>query len=214
MKNRIIAPESGLLLPKNFAKLSDPKGLGMWAKWELEIRRGSEILEKKEGPSHSFVRNFGKIVFGMFDHQDDTHEVLTEIGGGSFSPRIKSAADVTGNDQPVAAAVSRIRFGNSSAALDSTQTHLQGTILASTFGTMTFTQIAETSVHTQFRLDGQVTNNTGSSFTVEEMGMYARLYDKDDNSIKDTLVLRDLTGSTVVADTLTILGRWTFTLAV
>lgn len=213
--NKIDDSASRLILPKDFDKpLRSPEGLGVWAKWGVELRDGDRLLDKREGPSHSFTKQFGKFIRGMFNHVDDVNETLTERGGASYLCRIKNSAGITPSaNSPIMSAASRIRFGASSAALDSNQFDLQGAILSSTFGAGTVTLIVEDGVNTQFKVEATVVNTTGSPFTVEEMGLYAQVR-SEGNVQEDTMFLRDLTGSIVVANTLTILGRWTFTIAV
>lgn len=201
----------GLALPKNAGKISGPEGLGMWAKWEIELRRGAKVLERREGPSHSFVKNFAKLWRGIFDFRDNTNESLTENGGSSYFPRIKTNGTTSGTD-PLISAAARVRFGNSAAALASAQVALQGTVLG-TFGAITTSLTVEDTTKTEFKSEGQVTNSTGNPFTVEEMGLFSQV-DNETGAAQDTMMLRDLTGSVVVANGLTILGRWTFTLAV
>jgi len=211
--DKIIGADKRLILPKDAGRLSGPEGMGVWAKWEIEIRDGSRLLDKREGPSHSFTKNFGKFIRNLFDIRDEVNESLVQLSGASYFPRIKSNPACSGGDVRAIAAAARIRFGNSSAALDSNQFDLQGTILSLTFGATTNSLISEDAVKTEFKSEGQVTNSTGGSFTVQEMGLYSQVNNEPGVS-QDTLMLRDLTGAVVVADGLTILGRWTFTLAV
>lgn len=211
--DKIIGSGRQLIYPKEAGKLSGPEGMGVWAKWEVEVRDGSRLLEKMEGPSHSFTKNFGKFIRNLFDVRDNVNETLVDNSGASYFPRVKSNPSCTGGDVRTIAAAAKIRFGNSTAALDSNQFDLQGTILSLTFGATTNSLIAEDSVKTEFKSEGQVTNTTGGPFTVQEMGLYSQVNNEPAVS-KDTLMLRDLTGAVVVADGLTILGRWTFTLAV
>lgn len=205
---------SDLILPRKAGEISPPEGLGLWAKWEIELKDGERIIERRAGPSHSFTKNFGKLIRGMFDYSSEINEVLTERGGVTYSVKVRSNATATSTG-PLNTAASRIRFGNSSTALNSNQVDLQGTILSATFGavTTTLTGSGESSTGTIFQSEGQVTNATGGSFTVEEMGLYSLLANESQVA-QDTMLLRDLTGSVVVANTLTILGRWTFTLLV
>lgn len=202
-----------LVLPKNAGKLAGPEGLGLWAKWELELRDGEKILDKREGAAHSFVKNWGKLIRGMFDVTDNTNETLTDSSGVTFSPRIKSGSGIASDGAPIIFSVGSMKFGNSNAALSAAQTELQGSILSAATAAIVFTAITEDSTKTQFKCEGSVLN-TGGSFTVEEIGLYVNLRRASVNSNAQTLMLRDLTGSVVVAGGLTILGRYTFTLAV
>ena len=61
---------------------------------------------------------------------------------------------------------------------------------------------------------GQITNTTGSSFTVQEMGLFPELNDASAVANRTTMMLRDLTGAVVVANGQTIIGTYTFTIAV
>lgn len=208
-KALFLPPEAGLIT----SKLPGPGGLGIWAKWEIELRDGDKLLSKREGPSHSFVRNFGKVMRGLFRYTDLVNESLTERLGSSYFVKIKTNATATGTGA-LNTAASRIRFGNSAAALDSTQVDLQGALLG-TFGAVTtsLTGSGESTTGTTFKCEGQITNITGSPFTVQEMGLYSLLANEAGVG-QDTLLLRDLTGATIVADTLTILARWSFSILV
>ncbi len=199
---------------------------GVYAKWRLELRdpkgrpvpmgytRKGKPIWFKEGPSHSFVHNFGIIMRGFLQNLDsaiNVNEVITEDDGSTHTIRGKGAQ--TGNN-PFRTGNGVMKFGNGSGARVASDTELQGGILASAEGTLTLALTGETSVSTVFTAEGQVTNNTGGLFTVEEMGIYAQLTDASAVTNVTTLLASDLTGSTAVADTLTVLGRYTFTIAV
>lgn len=201
-----------LVLPRESGRISGPEGLGAWAKWELEILDGSKIVDKREGAAHSFVKNFGKLIRGMFDVRDTVNETLTDSSGVTFQPRIKSGPGITGDAQPVMAGSPGMKFGASAAALNANQINIQGAILVASASTI-FTAIAETAVGTTFKCEASVLN-TGGSFTVEEIAIFINLRKAAVNVGTEVMMLRDLTGSVIVGAGLTILGRYTFTLNV
>jgi hypothetical protein len=210
--NNIIVPAKNLILPTpGLAVLPAPDGNGIYAKWELEVRDGDKVVDRREGAVHSFVKNFGRSFLAMFDLATNVNPTLTDRTGASFQPRFKSTQSITFDTLAVFGGVPQIGFANSAAALDSNQFELQGTILTG-LANATQSLIVEDNVQTQFKVEGQV-SNAGGSFTVEEMGLYA-IYRDYAGTLRTTLTLRDLTGSVVVGTGLTILGRWTFTLAV
>ena len=61
---------------------------------------------------------------------------------------------------------------------------------------------------------GSVTNGTGGVFNVEEMGLFAELTSDAAVTNRTTMMLRDLTGTVPVNNGQTIIGTWTFTIAV
>lgn len=204
-----------------------PMGMGVFAKWSIQVvdeeKKPVPILHPKtgkmvkeiEGPSHSFTRNFGFWVRGFLQNTDaalNLNETVTDDTGASFLIRHKGG--ITGTLSGVTG-LAKIKFGNSAAALSTTQTNLQGTLLGpTTEGTVVVTLIVEDSVETEFTVVGQVTNGTGGAFTVEEMGLFPELNSSTATTNNTTMMLRDLTGSVLVNNGQTIIGTYTFTLAV
>lgn len=204
-----------------------PAGMGVFAKFGIQVLdkagkavafrnpKTGKMVKKIEGPSHSFTRAMGFFVRGFLQNIDtalNINETLTTDAGAAFLIRLKSGGSSTVS---VVTGLAKIKFGNSSAALDSTQTNLQGLLLGLvTEGTVTVTLVVEDTVNTIFTVAGQVTNTTGASFTVEEMGLFPELNSSTATTNNTTMFLRDLTGSVVVLDTQTIVGTYTFTIAV
>ncbi len=206
----------------------DPKGLGggILAKWALELRddkgkpvpigkdkRGRDIW-KKEGASHSFVQNFGIMVRGFLQHLDtalQAHEQITEDDGTFHLIRDKSVN--TGNNL-YATGAAVLKFGAGLGARDATDIDMQGAIMSGLEGVTTFNLVQEVAASSIYEFEGQVQNTTGGLFTIEEMGIFAQLTSNLGIFDVTTLIASDLTGSTAVADTLTVLGRYTFTFAV
>jgi hypothetical protein len=204
-----------------------PAGMGVFAKFVVQVlnEKGNPVLfrspvtgrmvKKLEGPCHSFVRNFGLFQRGYMQNLDsalNVNETVTDSAGSPFVLRLKGG---TSGSIAQISALAHIKFGNSSAALDSTQTNLQGTLLGpTTFGSVTVTLVQENTVSTIFTVAGQVTNGTGGSFTVQEMGLFGQFGASDGTANHDCMILRDLTGAVVVANGQTIIGTYTFTIAV
>lgn len=194
-----------------------PAGMGVFAKVGIKILdENGQVVKELEQPCHSFTRQFGLWIRGMFQNAGATlnvNETLTDDAGATFLPRIKGSG-LTGSGASVTG-LAKIKFGNSSSALSTTQTNLQGTLLGpTTEAAVTVTPVTEDSVSTVFTVSGQITNGTGGSFTVQEMGLFSELTDSSNTGNRTTMMLRDLTGSVVVNNGQTIIGTWTFTIAV
>lgn len=204
-----------------------PAGMGVFAKFCVKIldKAGKEVafrhpktgkmVKKLEGPSHSFTRNFGVFIRGFLQNLDTSlnlNETLTDDAGATFLVRLKSgiAANVA-----VVNALAKIKFGSSSAALSTTQVNLQGVLLGpTTEAAVVVTLVVEDSTNTIFTVVGQITNGTGGAFAVEEMGIFSELNDSTGGTNRTTMMLRDLTGTINVNNGQTIIGTYTFTIAV
>jgi hypothetical protein len=223
------AIRSGLAFPpmrlKNGKRLpAIPAGQGVFAKWAIEVmdRNGKKVpfladgkkVRKLERPVHSFNRNFGFFIRGFMQNPDGTlnvNETLTDDSGASFQCRLKGLTTMPGAIT-VISGLAKIMFGNSSAALDTTQFALQGTLLGvTTEAPVVVTLVTEDSVQTIFTVVGQITNTTGGSFTVQEMGIFPELGNTAGVANNTTMMLRDLTGVVVVNNGQTIIGTYTFT---
>lgn len=226
------ALEKGLMHPargKGNRRLpAVPAGMGVFAKWCIQIidakskkpvyfkhPKTGRMVKKLEAPVHSFNRNFGFFVRGFLQNLDGTlniNETLTDDNGATFLARLKGG--VSGNAAAISG-LAKIKFGNSSAALVNTQTNLQGTLLGPvTEGTVIVTLVVEDSVQTIFTVTGQVTNGSGGAFSVEEMGLFPELTSAANTLNNTTMMLRDLTGTINVNNGQTIIGTYTFTIAV
>lgn len=202
-----------------------PKGAGVYAKWGLQLTdpRGKivpimdpktkKLVEKLEGPSHSFTRQFGFFIRGILLNEDggslNVNETLTDDAGASFLMRGKAAM----TNALGISGLAKMKFGDSAAAVDTTDIDIQGVQLGSE-ATAVVALTIEDSTNTIFTVVGQVTNSTGGLFTVEEMAAFPELGDTAGVTNNTTMMLRDLTGPVAVADTLTITGTYTITIAV
>ena len=175
------------------------------------------MVKKISRPVHSFTRNFGQFVRGFLQNADgatlNLNETLVDDAGASFLTRLKS--NPSGNNIAIVSALAKMKFGNSSAALSTTQFNLQGVLLGpTTEATVVVALVVEDSTNTIFTCTGQITNGTGGAFTVEEMGLFSELGSTTGVANNTTMMLRDLTGSVAVANGQTIIGVYTFTIAV
>lgn len=221
--------DKGILVPVGVIPASawgkrKPHSFGLWGRLEVEVWDGSRLMDKLEkpidmkrafaGPAHSFLQNYGRIVRGFIKGETSVNESLTDSSGVAREARIVSGG-LTGDNVPPVGQAGDIGFGNSNAALDSTQHELQGTILGKS--PVTTTIIVEDSTQSQWKHEGQVTNTTGGTFNVQEIGLYANLRDAivAGAPIRQIMTMRDIVNPLVaVGDTLTVLGRYTFTAAV
>jgi len=205
-----------------------PAGMGVFAKFAIQVldKNGKAVafrhpvtgkmVKKMERPVHSFNRNFGFWIRGFLQNVDSAlnlNETLTDDAGASFLCRLKSG--LTSGSQSILTGAAKIKFGNSNAALLTTQFNLQGTLLgAVTEAAVVTALVVEDSVQTIFTCTGQITNTTGGSFTVQEMGLFPELNGSTGTTNNTTMMLRDLTGAVVVNNGQTIIGTYTFTIAV
>lgn len=208
-----------------------PVGMGVFAKYSVGILdadgRPVRVPHPKTGkrvtlveaPSHSFTRNFAQLIRGFLQNVDgvgtlNINETLTDDAGATFQCRLKGGSASTGTIAVVSGAC-KVKFGNSTAALSTTQFNLQGTLLGTTTeAACTINLTVEDSANTVFTVQGQITNTTGSSFTVEEVGLFSELGSIGGAANNTTMVLRDLTGTFNVANNQTIIATYTFTIAV
>jgi len=206
-----------------------PAGMGVFARFAIQLKDKDgqivpfrnpltgKMVRKMERPVHSFTRNFGFFQRGFLSNIDSAlnlNETLTDDAGASFLIRLKSSTGLVGATA-VISGLAKMKFGNSNAALSNTQFNLQGTLLGpTTEAAVVVALVVEDSVQTIFTCTGQITNGTGGSFTVEEMGLFSELTDSAGTLNRTTMMLRDLTGSVIVNNGQTIIGTYTFTIAV
>jgi hypothetical protein len=218
----------GYTTPRGRKVPATPAGFGVFAKWCVQVidakskkpcyfrhPKTGRMVKKLEAPVHSFTRNFAFFIRGFLMNLDSAlnlNETLTDDTGATFLARLKSG--VSGN-APSITGLAKIKFGNSSAALANTQVNLQGILLGPvTEGVVAVTLVVEDSVQTIFTVVGQVTNASGGAFAVEEMGLFPELNDSGSGTNRTTMMLRDLTGTVNVNNGQTIIGTYTFTIAV
>ncbi|MEM3000659.1 MAG: hypothetical protein QXP41_00505 [Candidatus Nitrosocaldus sp.] len=173
------------------------------------------IVDEREGKSRSFVRNFSRFVRNLLLVSATVNEDLADISGVARKAKIITGGITDANNPRVVGAVLQIRFGIGTAAVQSTDFELN-TVNASLMPSNTNTTIlTEDSVKSGWKIEGQSTNTSGSSLTVNEMALYAVIVDANASANRTIMMIRDLvTPGVVVANGLTILGRYTITVAV
>lgn len=182
---------------------------------EFKSPKTGKMVKLHEAPCHSFNRNWGFFMRGFMQNLDsalNVNETLTDDNGSTFLARLKG--NLTGSTK-IISALAKIKFGNSNAALVTTQTNLQGVLLGpTTEAACVVTLVVEDTVNTIFTVVGQITNGTGGVFTVQEMGLFPELTSQLNVQNNTTMMLRDLTGAVNVNNGQTIIGTYTFTIAV
>jgi hypothetical protein len=228
----VATPEGMVYPPRKIGKTkigATPAGYGVFAKWAIKILdekgrqvsfrdpRTGKMVRKMESPVHSFTRNFGLFQRGYMLNNDSAlnlNETLVDDGGAAFLCRLKSDGTMVGAAS-ILTGLAKIKFGDSNAALSTTQFNLQGVLLGPvTEAAVAVALVVEDTVQTIFTVTGQITNGTGGVFAVEEMGLFPELNDTTGGSNRTTMMLRDLTGTVNVNNGQSIIGEYTFTIAV
>lgn len=193
-------------------------------KWEHDekfglINVGGKQVGSYVGPAKSFMRNFTvAFIRSLFYDPDDISEqyVTDTATGGNTAKEAAMHEGRPGSGQGLTAGVAEFAFGDNNTAVSATQSDLQGLILGpSLYGTVTTTVLQEDAVQRVFKVEGTVLNG-GSSFGIQEVGLFARLRDGAVASQNyRSMFMRDLVSPTVtVANGQTALGRYTFTAAI
>lgn len=213
----VMKANAGILIPEHVRLTGSPAGLGIWARYEVELYGADgRLRDRRAGPSRSFLRNFGRFVRNFLLVAGTSNEELSNTSGQVVRLRIITGALAveTSGRRRVVVGTGKMRFGNGTAAIQSTDVNISGSLLGD--GAVTATVLQEDSVKSEWKLEGQVTNNTGTSFNVNEVALLAILSEAlTAGQSHDVAMLRDLVSPAVpVANGLTVLGRYTFTIAV
>ena len=214
----VFVPKSELDLPKELLARIKSRGLGVWAKAELEIMDAAgKVIDRRAAPSRSFLRNFGRFVRGFLSVVTTVNEDLSDDAGVAKKPRLVTGALSSngGTFNRVVHTPGFIRFGSGTAAVLSTDFNVQTPIATLADATVTTTIIVEDATQSQWKYEGS-SPNTGGSVTVNEIAIFANLNrDTPSNQFFATAMLRDLISPGVVVGAgLTALGRYTITVAV
>lgn len=186
---------------------------GVWAKYTLDVvSPDGELIDHKEGPCRSFLRNFGRFWRQMLSVPDTSPEQFDDDTGVGRLFGIFDTDTLGGNEGPIAA-VAQFKVGNSATAVDSTQDNIVGTMLESPTDVVTVT-VLEDGTQAQWTHTATITN-TGASFTVREIGLFARLTRGDVLGENDRcMMLRDVVPDTVIPNGSSAVPRYTFTVAI
>jgi hypothetical protein len=153
-------------------------------RYQLDVRdKNGKLLSLTKGASHSFVRNWIRILQCMMKAQNgmvstvvlkDTSNVDRTCYGSATTPDIRS---VIACGAEAANANYGIVVGSSDLAFDRTHYNLQGKIAHGTgagqliYGATAVEDYSETDSQARFRMTRTFTNNTGSTVTVKEIGI-------------------------------------------
>lgn len=214
MKTEFIIKD-GILVP-NYAE----KNLhgGVWAQFSLSVvDANGKVTDYREAPCRSFVRNFGRFWRQVLYVPDTTPEQYDDdtSTGRSFAIFDENA----GNNEGPVAAVGMLKVGDSNTAVLSTQDNLQGTIMESGNGfnggvAVSTVTVTEDGTQAQWYHTATITN-TGASFTVREIGLFARLsnYSVAAQSHR-TMMIRDIVSDTVIPNGSSAVPKYTITVAI
>jgi hypothetical protein len=190
-------------------------------RYQLEVRdKNGKLLSLTKGASHSFVRNWIRILHCMIKPKHNTVStvVLKDTSnadktcyGSSSGAEIRSVI-ACGAD--AADASYGIVVGSSDLAFDKTHYNLQGKIAHGSgagqlvYGAMAVEDYSEIDTQARFRMTRTFTNSTGSTVTVKEIGIVFINYTTVTQ--QDILMARDvLTSPQAIPDGATLTARYT-----
>lgn len=222
MKKEFIAKD-GLFVPDY---LSHGLHGGVWAKFELDVLGpDGKLLSHQEGPCRSFLRNFGRFWRQMLYVPDLTPEEFDDdTGVGRQFAIFDNDFAVGGNGEGPISEVAEFKVGDQSTAVSSTQDNVglvgsESTTIMN-FGTngggvdVLTTVIVENGTQAQWSHEATITN-TGASFTVREIGLFARLNRGNALGQNDRcMMLRDVVADTVIPNGSSAVPKYTFTVAI
>lgn len=214
----VYVAKADLDLPKELLARIRGRGLGVWAKAELEVvDSAGKILDRRAGPSRSFLRNFGRFIRGYLSVVTTVNEDITDQTGVAQKPRLITgalSANGGGLSRVINPSAGFIRFGSGTAAVLSTDFNVQTPIATLADAVVTTTILVEDNVQSQWQYQGS-SPNTGGSVTVNEVAIFGNLNSATANTFFAAAQLRDLISPGVVVGVgLTALGRYTITVAV
>ena len=153
-----------------------------WGRFELDVKdEKGRIVDHREGPSRSFLRNFGKMFLQMIYLPNDNNATYTDDGGTArkFSVMDTGVDGATDTGGPVAA-VADIACGDSNAAVASDQFNIQGTVMNAPVAVST-TVNAENSSHRNWQHAATILNTGVGTVNVVEAALFAHLKQGDAN---------------------------------
>lgn len=221
MKDANFKVKGDVLVPAGLGvDLIRPESLfgGMWASLELDLLdRDGKLVERRAQPCRSFLRNYGRIARQMLRVLDTTiNENVTDRGGTIRRMAVMDAeTGINANEGPFSTTVGKLHFGDSSAAVLSTQVDLQGTEFL-TGVNVTPSTLIEDLVQHKYQYEGSILNNTGLSKTIREIILttFIRRGDAAGQDHEVTIMRDVVSPDVIVANGLTLVGRYKFTSAV
>lgn len=191
---------------------------GMWASLELDLLDpDGKLVERRAQPCRSFLRNYGRIARQMLRLLDTSiNDEVTDTGGTIRRMAVMDAqAGVSASEGPFSSTLGKLRFGDSSAAVLSTQNGLQGTQFLTGVNVST-SVLTENLVEYKYQYEGSLLNNTGISQTIREIILTTFMRRGDlVGQNNEVAIMRDVVSpDVIVANGLTLVGRYKFTAAV
>lgn len=191
--DKLVTDPSALKMLANAAhnvERGSNKMTGVLARYEFDVTdEHGNVTFKQGGPSHSFLRNFGRVMRQIFLVQSNTNDQVTDTGGVA---RFMSVMD-NGIAEPFIAAAGQFRFGSSSAAVLSDQFDVQTFLSGAQTTTVSISNIIETGSQLQFQVDGSIQNTSGGNWAVTEMVLCANIHDGvTPSTVRQVAMLRDI----------------------
>lgn len=169
---------------------SNPNELcGVLAKYEFDVTdENGNIISKQAGPSHSFLRNFGRFMRQIFLCVSNTNDQVTDTSGIA---RFIAVMD-NGNTESVISSAGQFRFGSSSAAVASDQFDCQAFLAGAQTASVAISNVIETGSQLQFQVDGSIQNTSGGNWAVTEMVLCANIHTDVISTPRQVAMLRDI----------------------
>lgn len=190
---------------------------GVLAKFEFDVvDQNGNVLMRAEGPSHSFLRNFGRMFRQIFLATDSTNEQVTDTGGIARTMAVLDLNGVGGNESPIVPGSAGVfRFGSSSAAVLSDQFDVQTFITDAETTPVVTTRLIENTSQIQFKFDGAIQNTSGGTWNVTEMVLCSHLRDGvTTGQSRKVAMLRDIFSVVNVPNLSTANGHYTISVPV
>jgi len=160
------------------------RGVVLGLEYELEVRdKHGKLISKTKGKSHSFVRNWIRMLRTLFTNTltDAAVSVALPDTSGASTNYYAQASDaymkVLGVNAPAGDDDWGIQVGTSDVAFDRTHYSLQGKISTGTgagqlvYEAVTVEDYSETDSEAGFRVVRTFTNSSGADVTVKEIGI-------------------------------------------
>lgn len=207
--NKLVTDPSALKLladATHKTECGSNKMSGVLARFEFDVTdQDGNIIHKESGPSHSFLRNFGRVMRQIFLVVSNTNDQVTDTGGVA---RFMSVMD-NGIFEPFIATTGQFRFGSSSAAVLSDQFDVQTFLSGAQTTTVSISNIIETGSQLQFQVDGSIQNTSGGNWAVTEMVLCANIHDGvTPSTVRQVAMLRDTFSLTNVPNLSTANGHY------
>jgi hypothetical protein len=165
-----------------------------WGRFEIDVKdEKGRIIDHREGPSRSFLRNFGVMFLQMIYLPNDNNATYTDDAGVArkFSVIDTGVDGATDTGGPVAA-VADIACADNNGAVLSNQFNLLGTVMNAPFVVAT-TLNAENASHRNWQHQATILNTGVGTVNVVEAALFAHLKQGDLNGQnRRCMMMRDV----------------------